>query len=94
MSDVALYLVVIAVGDAPRRARVRRLLASYGNPVNSDAYEVATNARGMRALQVALGPDLRSEDTVRIYPVCGHCRQGVTIHGPGELASLPVAYVY
>ncbi len=94
MSALSLYLVVISVDDSPRRARARRLLASYGNPVNPDAYEVATNARGIRALQVALAPDLRPEDTVRIYPVCGNCRQGVTIHGPGELASLPVAYVY
>jgi hypothetical protein len=94
MSAVSLYLVVISIEDAPRRGRARRLLASYGNPVNADAYEIATNARGIRALQVALGPDLQLDDTVRIYPVCGHCRQGVTIHGPGELASLPVAYVY
>lgn len=94
MDPVGLYLVALDIRDAPRRTRIRRVLAGFGQAVNKDTFEVATNQRGVRALQTALAPDLREGDTVRIYPVCKRCRLGVALHGPGELASLPTAYVY
>ncbi len=91
---IGLYVVVLRLPAGHRRQRVRRLLAAHGQQINPDSYELPTNPRGLRALMLALAPELVPGDDVRIYPVCRRCQSSVKLFGAGELAQLPVAFVY
>lgn len=90
----SLYVVVFDVRDARRRARVRRLIASFGIEVGAAVFEVPTSTAGARALERALSQELRADDNVRMYPVCGRCRAHTRIWGDGELAGLSPAIIF
>ena len=94
MEDATLFLVVLAVDDAARRRRLRRILATFGQAVNDDAYEVPATPRGMVRLQRALEPELVEGDTVRIYPVCARCRDRAVSHGTDGFATVPLAWIF
>lgn len=89
-----LFVVVFNVRDAKRRARVRRLLGSFGFETSPGAFEVPTSMSGARALERAITLELQPEDMVRIYPVCARCRAGTRMWGEGELAGLSPVIVF
>jgi CRISPR-associated endonuclease Cas2 len=89
-----LYVVVFNVRDARRRARIRRIVASFGFEVGPGAFEVPTSAAGARALERALSWELVPEDCVRMYPVCSRCRDQARLWGEGELAGLSPAIIF
>ncbi|MBN1610810.1 MAG: CRISPR-associated endonuclease Cas2 [Polyangiaceae bacterium] len=89
-----LYVVVFDVHDARRRARVRRIIASFGFEVGPGAFEVPTSRAGARALERALALELVPEDRVRMYPVCSRCRDQARLWGDGELAGLSPAIIF
>ena len=87
-----LYVVVLDVKDSSRRRRARRILASFGQGVNANVFEIPGTQRLLGVVTAALGPELREEDEVRVYPVCAKCRERVVLWGDAaELACRPVA---
>jgi hypothetical protein len=93
-SNHGLYLVAVSIPAGARRQRVREVLSAHGHAINADTYEVPTTARGIRSLLLALTPELEPGDVARVYPVCRRCQTSVQLYGEGDLARLPVAYVY
>jgi CRISPR-associated endonuclease Cas2 len=89
-----LYVVVFDVRDAQRRARVRRIVASFGIEVAPHAFEVPTSTAGARALERALSQELKAGDDARVYPVCSRCRSEARVWGDGELAGLSPALIF
>jgi len=94
VDDATLFVVVLAVDDAARRRRARRVLATFGEAVGDDVFEVPATPRGMARVQRALEPELAEGDRVRIYPVCARCRDRAVAHGTDGFASVPVAWVF
>ncbi len=92
--DQRLWVIVAEIQEASRRRRVDEVLRAAGQRTRVGAYEVATSARGMQRLERALSVDLRDGDILRIYPICGRCRERVRLHGPGELAEEPLAWIF
>jgi CRISPR-associated endonuclease Cas2 len=89
-----LYVVAFHVRDTKRKARVRRVLASFGFEVGPAVFEVPTSTAGARALERAITPELEPGDTVRIYPVCSRCRSEARLWGEGELAGLSPVIIF
>lgn len=89
-----LYVVVYKIRDGKRRARVKRILASFGLEVGLHTFEVPTSPTGIRALERALSQELFPEDDARLYPVCNRCRSETRVWGEGELAGLSPAIIF
>ena len=94
MKPAQLFIIALSVRDSKRRARARKLLRTVGEAINLDTFEVATDSQGLRGIQAALSVELHPEDSARIYPLCARCQRTTRIHGDGQLASLPVAYIF
>jgi CRISPR-associated endonuclease Cas2 len=94
MESVRFYVVAMQIADARRRARIRQLLRTFGQPINRDTFELALSERAMLALKTALALELAADDVLRAYPVCERCRRHVSLYGEGELAAPPTAYIF
>ncbi len=76
--------------DDRRRNRVARLLKGYLQRVQKSVFEgELPPAREQRLLdRLGLLID-RDEDSIRVYPLCARCREGVRIIGQGRPVDPP-----
>jgi len=88
-----LHVVIVDTGDKNKGRRVDELLRFAGERVRVGAYEVVGTAARMGLLERELGGLVGEAGIVRIYPVCGRCRDRVRLFGEGDVARLPVAWV-
>lgn len=92
--SVHLYLVVLRLTDSGRMARAHDTLRALGERIRTGVYEVACTPTTLSHLERALGTVLMEGDVVRIYPICRNCRRSVRLYGEGDLAHLPLAWIF
>lgn len=78
--------VVVAydVVDNRRRARLARFLVGYLERVQKSVFEGEIEERRYMPMKEGIDKLIeQAEDTVRIYHLCGRCREGVEVIGTG-----------
>jgi len=88
-----LWVVIDSVGDRDRRRRVRDVLRFNGWQVRSGVIEIVTTDTRMEAMLQEIACILDPEDELRVYRVCGRCREASLVFGDGHLSGPPVAVV-
>lgn len=90
------YVLCYDTPSARRRARVAKQLESCGFRVQFSVFEADLTAEMLRDLIVALHALIdRSEDNIRIYPVCQQCAGKVRVVGipdPYGIARTPLMF--
>lgn len=80
-----LYVIVYDIPIDKRRAKLAKLLEGHGQRVQRSVFECDLEDRQLGRLQRRLGRLLRPAegDSLRIYRLCGQCREAVMIVGAG-----------
>lgn len=82
MFVVAIY----DVSDNKRRIRLHRKLKNFAEPVQYSAFEAHLSAEQLERMKTTIAGIVRkSEDRVRIYSLCEHCRKRTQLYGKGLL---------
>lgn len=80
-------LIICDINNAERRKAIYANLRDYGVARARDAFECELNDAALKRLDAYLaGLDLGESDAIRLYHVCGACRDKITIRGSGERA--------
>ncbi len=74
MSHSMLYIVAYDIPDDKRRTKLHKLLCGFGEWTQYSLFECFLNTRELVQLRARLRDVLEaSEDSVRIYALCGAC---------------------
>ncbi len=89
------FLICYDVEDDRRRSRLSRLLEDHGTRVQYSVFECDLNEAKLVELRGKMAITIDQEtDSIRIYRICGRCRESVEIIGRGPfLGSEQVAII-
>lgn len=86
----SLYVVTYDLPNGRRRQRVARLLEGYGERVQFSVFEVWLSEAQLRKLLRRIEREIViEEDSVRIYALCGSCRERRQTLGQGKPTDPP-----
>lgn len=84
------YLVCFDISNDEQRRKVGILLATYGIRVQRSVFEIALDSTTqLHTLKRDLQPYLATEDDLRFYHLCVHCRQNSFDMNNQRLAQFP-----
>lgn len=89
-SSLRTYVVSFDVADDRRRVRLSKFLESRGQRVQWSVFEILATPEGLCELIERAMIPIRFDpaaDSLRCYPLCGVCREGIEVRG---MASPPV----
>jgi len=90
MPDRLFYLLTYDIADPKRLAKVARALEAVGERVQDSVFEAYLTAQELEKLLKKSGKIMKeSEDSLRIYLLCGACREKVRCIGQGRLTPPP-----
>ncbi len=82
MTSTLLYIVAYDIPDDRRRTKVHKALCGFGDWTQYSLFECFLDGRELVKLRAKLQSLLEpSEDSVRIYPLCGTCKESVETIG-------------
>ncbi|MHB8338309.1 MAG: CRISPR-associated endonuclease Cas2 [Ignavibacteriaceae bacterium] len=90
-----LLLIVYQIKDAKVRARLRKLLLNYGNPLLNGVFELRlTKAQREKLVNAVKNYEslLQKEDGITIYNICSNCLQKTIIIGKKPITNDPLYY--
>ncbi len=76
-----------------RRERLRRVLLSFGKPVQYSVFECDLTPRQVQRMRRAVLEVIEPEDNVRYYQLCRGCLANVEVFGGPPMARRSAAYV-
>lgn len=80
-------MLILASYDIPddrRRVRIAETLKDFGQRVQYSVFECDLTGEQLGRLRKRLGALLEAEeDSLRLYALCGHCRERVEVLGVG-----------
>lgn len=76
-----LYVVVYDISCDKRRKKVSDLLEGYGKRVQYSTFECVLTKSKYRELRTRLKKQVKTEDSVRFYPLSNHTLEQVEIWG-------------
>jgi len=86
----SLYVVSYDVPSDRRRLRLAHLLEGYGERVQYSVFEVWLNDRQLERLLRRIRREMDAEeDSVRVYALCGSCRERRLLLGQGKPVDKP-----
>jgi CRISPR-associated protein Cas2 len=89
-----LYAVSYDVCDDRRRLQVSHALLDYGERVQKSVFECNADLDRLEQLVKRLSTIIDAgEDRVRIYPICGNCKERIQILGQGRVTEDPEVYI-
>jgi CRISPR-associated protein Cas2 len=84
-NDTMLYLVSYDIPDNRRRERIHSALTGFGTWVQYSVFECFLDKKQRMKLEARLHKEIHhTEDSVRIYGLCGSCHPKVVILGSGD----------
>ena len=84
--------MVYDITDDKRRLKVAKFLESLGDRAQKSVFEIYLTPQELQRMLVRLKKlILEKEDAVRVYDLCGSCREKVKSLGQGEIARPPEA---
>ncbi|NLE74957.1 MAG: CRISPR-associated endonuclease Cas2 [Actinobacteria bacterium] len=96
MTEGYFYLVSYDISHDRRRTRVAKILKDFGDRVQYSVFElILYKQQQLEQMQERLvGVIDPEQDSIRIYALCGPCRDRIVILGQGEvLRDMPVYVV-
>jgi CRISPR-associated protein Cas2 len=79
-----LHLISYDIASDKRRAKVAKVLEAFGDRVQQSVFECDLSAAQLARLRERLARHLlNTEDSVRIYPLCGGCVGRLQVMGTG-----------
>jgi CRISPR-associated protein Cas2 len=89
-----LYAISYDVVDDRRRLQVSHALLDYGERVQKSVFECNVELDQFALLVKRLGMIINAEeDSVRIYQICGNCKEKIQILGQGHVTEDPEVYI-
>lgn len=89
-----LYLVSYDIPDTPRRTKVAKILDDFGDRVQLSVFECLMDAALLEKMTERLRKAVdESEDSIRIYAVCGSCEKAIKIIGQGKVSKEEKYYI-
>jgi CRISPR-associated protein Cas2 len=89
-----LYAISYDVVDDRRRLQVSHALLDYGERVQKSVFECNFELDRLAELVKRLSSVINAaEDSVRIYPICGNCKESIKIIGQGRVTEDPEVYI-
>ena len=88
------YLVSYDIPDDKRRTKLAKAIRDFGDRIQYSVFECILDD----SLLVEMTERIRSiidttEDSVRIYTICGSCRKQVEIIGQGDISRIEDVYI-
>ena len=90
-----LLLIIYQIKDAKVRARLRKLLLNYGNPVLNGLFELRlTKAQREKLICAVKNYEslLQKDDGITIYNICSNCLQKAIFIGKKSTSNDPLYY--
>lgn len=79
-------LVSYDVTDDRQRTRLSKYLVGYLDRVQKSVFEGAVDESRLQQLRIGMAQRIdRETDSVRIYTLCGRCRDAVEVIGSGSV---------
>ena len=81
-------LVIISydIEDDTKRTRLHKRLKDFGPRVQYSVFEAEIGKEELeKLLQVLSAVELDADDSIRLYHICGNCKNKVSIWGKGEI---------
>jgi CRISPR-associated protein Cas2 len=89
-----LYVVTYDIIDDRRRNRMAKALKDYGGRVQYSVFECLMGPKELAKLKERIAGIIdASEDSVRIYSLCGGCESYIEIFGTGGRTEDPEVYI-
>ena len=89
-----LYAVSYDIADDHRRLKISRALLDFGTRVQESVFECVLEGEMLADLIQRLESTLKSDqDSVRVYPICGNCKEAIRILGQGTVTEDPQVYI-
>lgn len=94
MAERIFYLLTYDIADPKRLAKVAKAMEAVGERVQDSVFEAWLEQDELGALLKKVGKVMQeSEDSLRIYALCGACRAKVRCVGQGKLTPPPQAMI-
>jgi CRISPR-associated protein Cas2 len=89
-----LYAVSYDIVEDRRRLHVAHTMLDYGARVQKSVFECNLEPEQLSQLVDRLQPIINvAEDSVRVYPICGNCKETIRILGQGRVTEDPEVYI-
>ena len=89
MANRSLYVIAYDMCNDRRRAKLARLMESYGARVQGSVFEAYLTALEVKEIIGKSKRLIKEEDTLRLYFLCEDCRQKVQVLGTGQVSEPP-----
>ena len=87
-------IVCYDIPDDKRRARLRKVLMRFGNPVQYSVFECDLNQRQKeKMVRIVRSIISKGEDNIRCYLICGNCVRSAEVFGGASILNTKKAYV-
>jgi len=89
-------VIIYQVKNDRIRTRLRKILLSFGNPVQNNVFECRLSASQLKELLrniEIIKPQFAETDSVRLYNVCKNCVSKTVIIGNKPILSDPIYYI-
>jgi CRISPR-associated protein Cas2 len=94
MAAEKFLVVVYDISNDKRRTRVHKILKDYGTPVQYSVFECLIDDANMKKMILRVKKVLRPRlDHLRLYSVCGNCREKIEVIGIHEISQKKISYV-
>ncbi|MFZ5911595.1 MAG: CRISPR-associated endonuclease Cas2 [Chloroflexota bacterium] len=94
MSERVFYLLAYDIADPKRLARVAKSMEAVGERVQDSVFEAWLDEAELgKLLKKAQKVMKESEDSLRIYALCGACRGKIRCVGQGRVTPPPQAMI-
>ncbi len=89
----SLWMIAYDITDDRGRRRVHNILKDHGERVQYSVFECWLNAPTLSELRRRIREELETADSVRWYPLCAWCKEGVHWQGVGKPPEDPDYYL-
>ncbi len=84
------YLLTYDIADPKRLAKIARAMEAVGERVQDSVFEAYLRTEELEKLLKKTGKVMKeSEDSLRIYLLCGACREKIRCVGQGQVTGPP-----
>lgn len=94
MAPTKFILVAYDISNDKRRTRLHKILLDYGTPVQYSVFECLVDDENLKKMLVRMRKVLRPRlDHIRLYTICGACREKIEVIGRHDINEQKTTYV-
>lgn len=94
MPGAKFLLVAYDISNDKRRTRLHKILEDYGTPVQYSVFECLVDDANLKKMLARIRKILRPRlDHVRLYTICGSCKEKIEVIGRHDVSEQKTVYV-